>query len=91
MPLHRNPFEKGRLIIKFDVKFPTSIGKDRIPKLEKILPTRKEPIIPDGAEEHDLIEINEEEYQHQQRQRSEAYDDDDDDMHGGQRVQCASH
>ncbi|XP_022306993.2 dnaJ homolog subfamily A member 1-like [Crassostrea virginica] len=91
MPLHRNPFEKGRLIIKFDVKFPASIGKDRIPKLEKILPTRKEPIIPDGAEEHDLIEINEEEYQHQQRQRSEAYDDDDDDMHGGQRVQCASH
>lgn len=89
MPMHRNPFEKGRLIIKFDVKFPKNIQTERIPALEKILPTRKEPIIPDGAEEHDLVEFNQEEYQ--QQRRREAYEDDDEDMPGGQRVQCASH
>lgn len=89
MPMHRNPFEKGRLIIKFDVKFPKNIQTERIPSLEKILPTRKEPIIPDGAEEHDLVEFNQEEYQ--QQRRREAYEDDDEDMPGGQRVQCASH
>ncbi|XP_061190149.1 dnaJ homolog subfamily A member 4-like [Saccostrea echinata] len=90
MPMYKNPFEKGRLIIKFEVKFPKNMKIEKIPELEKILPPRKEPIIPDGAEEHDLTEFNPEEYEHQRRR--EAYeDDDDDDMHGGQRVQCASH
>lgn len=90
MPMHRNPFEKGRLIIKFDVKFPEKIKVEQVPSLEKVLPTRKEPIIPDGAEEHDLVEFNPSEYE-QQRRREVYDDDDDDDMPGGQRVQCASH
>jgi DnaJ family protein A protein 1 len=90
MPMHRNPFEKGRLIIKFDVKFPESINVDQVPALEKVLPPRKEAIVPDDAEEHDLVEFNPTEYE--QRRRREVYDDDDDDdMPGGQRVQCASH
>jgi len=42
MPMHKNPFEKGRLIIKFDVVFPT---EDQIPianrkKLEELFPPK---------------------------------------------------
>ncbi|KAB7506344.1 DnaJ-like protein subfamily A member 1 [Armadillidium nasatum] len=93
MPQYRNPFEKGRLVIHFQVDFPTKIPVDRIPQLEKILPPRPEVIIPDEAEECQLIEV-EASYERNRRRRHQdhmMYDDDDDDegMHGGrQHVQC---
>lgn len=40
MPQYKNPFEKGRLIIQFNVTFPSKIPIDRIPQLETILPER---------------------------------------------------
>lgn len=91
MPVYRDPFEKGRLIIKFKVKFPAAnfISADKLDQLEKLLPARKEVMIPDNAEEHELSE-----FKPHERRRSRyrnAHDSDDDDMgHGGQRVQCAS-
>lgn len=91
MPIYRDPFTKGRLIIKFTVKFPESgsIPRNKIPDLEKILPAREEIIIPDTAEEHTLEDFDPSDRNY--RRRGEAYDSDDESGMGGQRVQCASH
>ncbi|KAJ8311458.1 hypothetical protein KUTeg_010813 [Tegillarca granosa] len=90
MPIYRDPFEKGRLIIQFKVNFPKNnfLPLEKIAELEKCLPPRQEVIIPDDAEEHELSEYDPSarSYRH-----GEAYDDDEDGLMGGQRVQCASH
>ena len=92
MPTYRNPFEKGRLIIHFNVNFPKTMPTDKLPSLEKLLPPRTEAIIPDDAEEHELEEFDPRQRNHHGRR--EAYNDDDDEEGhfgpGGQRVQCAS-
>jgi DnaJ family protein A protein 1 len=90
MPQYKNPFEKGRLVIQFDVKFPDDywIPEDQIALLEKLLPPRTEVIIPDEAEECTLIKYDPK--MEQRNRRPEAYDSDDDGM-DGRRVQCASH
>jgi len=102
MPQYRNPFEKGRLIISFNVKFPPSnwLGEDasKLGLLEQLLPPRVEQIIPDAAEECMLTDFAPDTMGGGERgqRRGEAYHEDDDDdeeggMHGGQRVQCAQH
>ena len=40
MPTYRNPFEKGKLIIQFAVKFPERLDPALAAKLEKILPAK---------------------------------------------------
>lgn len=89
MPIYRDPFTKGRLIIKFNVIFPEKGGipLNKLAELETCLPAREEVIIPDGAEEHMLEDFDPAE---DRRRNMEAYDDDEDGHHG-QRVQCASH
>ncbi|KAK3094437.1 hypothetical protein FSP39_001770 [Pinctada imbricata] len=91
MPTYRNPFEKGHLIITFDVKFPEKLH--HIADIEKFLPKREELVVPEGADEHDLVEYDpEEEKNHQYREAYHDDDDSDDEFgQGGQRVQCASH
>lgn len=90
MPIYRDPFTKGRLIIKFNVIFPEKGGVpvNKLTELEKCLPPRQEVIIPDGAEEHMLEDFDPE--AERTRRRMEAFDEDEDGPHG-QRVQCASH
>ncbi|XP_052786954.1 dnaJ homolog subfamily A member 1-like [Mya arenaria] len=92
MPVHRDPFTKGRLIIRFKVIFPKSgtIPADKIPQLEKCFPPRSEIIVPDGAEEHSLVDFDPEE-QRRRGRHGEAYHSDEEEGPGGQRVQCASH
>ncbi|KAL5019609.1 hypothetical protein ScPMuIL_002501 [Solemya velum] len=93
MPLYRDPFEKGRLIIKFTVNFPENnfCNIDKLAHLEKCLPPKTEVIIPDCAEEHDLVDFDPKN-DSDSRRRAEAYEEDDDERGmGGQRVQCASH
>lgn len=51
MPQYKNPFEKGKLIIQFFVKFPDVLDEAVIPQLESVLPPRPEIIIPDDADE----------------------------------------
>merc|ERR1712211_19996 len=46
MPQYRNPFEKGRLIIQFNVVFPPSLEPSVAEKLASILPPADEPILP---------------------------------------------
>lgn len=96
MPVYRDPFTKGRLIIRFTVKFPPNnfIEPKKLEAVEKLLPPREEIIIPDDVEEHVLEEFdphanNQRRYN---QQHAHAYNDDDDsDGMGGQKVQCASH
>lgn len=51
MPMHRNPFEKGNLYVKFDVIFPPSqfIDKSQLQMLESLLPARCAADVPRGA------------------------------------------
>lgn len=55
MPQWKNPFEKGRLIIQFEVIFPTFIAPDLVPKLESCLPPRPLLEISMDAEECTLV------------------------------------
>ncbi|KAK6186104.1 hypothetical protein SNE40_008205 [Patella caerulea] len=90
MPVYKDPFEKGRLVIIFNVNFPPNnfLPKDKLKSLEKLLPPRQESIIPDGAEECTLTDFDPS--ASGRRRGNEAYDSDDENP-GGQRVQCASH
>lgn len=89
MPVYKDPFNKGKLIISFQVKFPKTFPVEKIPKLEALLPKRVESIIPDVAEECVLVDYDP--AMDRDRHRSEAYDSDDEGPYGGQRVQCQSH
>ncbi|BES95855.1 DnaJ central domain [Nesidiocoris tenuis] len=89
MPTHKSPFDKGRLIILFLVKFPETIPPESIPLLESALPPRQEIMIPDDAEERDLMDINPEDNS-RRRHRDSHSEYSDDGMSGGRRVQCTS-
>ncbi|KAM7533532.1 hypothetical protein Aperf_G00000127530 [Anoplocephala perfoliata] len=85
MPRYKNPFEKGRLIIKFNVVFPTSLDAATVEQLRKIFPrSPTEPIGPE-AERVELLPF-EESNAHQNDH--EAYMEEDSD--GPQRVHCGS-
>lgn len=98
MPQYKNPFEKGKLIVRFQVVFPPDnfLPPELLEKLRSLLPppTRCDPISPD-AEEVVLHPFDPEHDSRQRRDagRSEAYDDDDEGGRGGgpnPRLQCAS-
>lgn len=91
MPQYRNPFEKGKLIIQFMVNFPDRIDPASIPKLEELLPSREEIMIPDSAEEVMLQDLDPEQEARRQRQQREAYEEDDDHFHPRGGVQCQTH
>uniref|UniRef100_A0A8C9VEK4 DnaJ heat shock protein family (Hsp40) member A4 n=1 Tax=Scleropages formosus TaxID=113540 RepID=A0A8C9VEK4_SCLFO len=60
MPLHRDPYEKGQLIIQFVVEFPENywLPEHMLPKLEALLPARDELMTSDDMEEVDLCDID---------------------------------
>uniref|UniRef100_A0A1A7YRB9 DnaJ homolog subfamily A member 1 n=1 Tax=Iconisemion striatum TaxID=60296 RepID=A0A1A7YRB9_9TELE len=86
VPLYREPFEKGDLIIQFQVGFPE---KDWLPEhlmyqLERLLPPRDDVMVTDDMEEVDLCEVD---VDSQQKHYSrEAYEEDEEGPRGG--VQC---
>lgn len=92
MPVYRDPFEKGRLVIQFQVNFPSNnfAPAKSIEQLEAILPPKTEVIIPDDAEECVLADYDPEMHARQSKHQ-EVYDSDEEGPPGGQRVQCASH
>lgn len=99
MPMHRNPFEKGFLYIKFDVKFPEKqfTTPDKLALLETLLPARPTPptfdLNDEMTEEVTLMDYDPSEARTNGR-GGEAYredDDDDEDGRGGPGVQCATH
>ncbi|GBM55013.1 DnaJ subfamily A member 1 [Araneus ventricosus] len=89
MPQYKNPFEKGKFIINFHVKFPENLSTEAIAQLEAILPPRPEYIIPDDAEELPLMDINPENDRHAKYKH--PLEDDDDRYGRPQGVQCQTH
>lgn len=67
MPIYKDPFVKGKLLILFDVDFPQTLPIDNIALLEKILPPRPEVEIPENAQECKLRQID------QNRRRQQEY------------------
>jgi len=52
MPIYRDPFQKGRLILHFKIEFPQDrwTTPENIKKLEKLLPPKEEVLITDDME-----------------------------------------
>ncbi|CAH0752907.1 unnamed protein product [Bemisia tabaci] len=92
MPQYRNPYEKGNLIISFNVTFPENYFADeaKLKTLESLLPPRPAFKMPTGE---NVEEVNLQDYDpHQQKShssRGEAYASDDEEGHGHPGVQCA--
>uniref|UniRef100_T1J3S1 DnaJ homolog subfamily A member 1 n=1 Tax=Strigamia maritima TaxID=126957 RepID=T1J3S1_STRMM len=89
MPQYKNPFEKGKLIVQFLVRFPPAgfIPVEQIHQLEALLPPRPVTVVPDNAEEVVLVEMDPEQ---DSRRHRHAYEEDED---GPPRagVQCQTH
>lgn len=90
MPIHKNPFEKGDLYVRFEIEFPEkySLTPDNIKQLEALLPPRPAFVMPVG--EH-VEEVNWFEYDPdsaEEQARGEAYDSDDEGHGRGSGVQC---
>merc|ERR1719334_2772978 len=79
MPYYRNPFEKGRLLIQFNVVFPANLEPSMAEALSKILPPVEESILPDDVDEVDLNDFDPSNDRGQQQRGRGHYDDDDDD------------
>jgi len=93
MPHYRNPFEKGRLVVQFTVRFPNDdwIKPEQVVHLERYLPSRREVIIPDNAEDCVLHKMSQSSSGFGTRRQHEVYETDfDDEGPSGHRVQCAS-
>merc|ERR1712127_63445 len=89
MPMYKNPFEKGRLIIVFNVIFPekNDIDLTTIKSLEKCLPAKPKVDIPMDHEEHTLIDLDPAQ---ERSKRADAMEDDGGMGGGAKRVQCAN-
>lgn len=95
MPFHRNPFQKGRLFIMFEVEFPKQLGAPQMQVLASVLPPV--PVVQE-TEEQELCTLEEVDVETFGRKLGHgggnAYDSDDEDDGPdigarGQRVQCA--
>ncbi|KAJ8391566.1 hypothetical protein AAFF_G00087070 [Aldrovandia affinis] len=85
MPVYRDPYDKGQLIIQFTVEFPEKhwLPVHMLPQLESLLPERDDVMVLDDMEEVDLTEMD---YDSQRRSFSrEAYEEDEGPRGG---VQC---
>mmetsp|Transcript_35729 Transcript_35729/g.91207 ORF Transcript_35729/g.91207 Transcript_35729/m.91207 type:complete len:433 (+) Transcript_35729:129-1427(+) len=96
MPHHSQPFLKGNLYVRFDVKFPDQLDASMCEQLAAVLPAVGGPSASEleDAEEHTakVVDIEEElKGRARERQAGAAYNSDSDDEGGpgGQRVQCA--
>jgi len=94
MPIHKRPYEKGRLIIKFNVQFPKTVTVDALKLLDKALPRpkAKPAVTEEEVEDVQLTDYVQPEHRgHNHTHRSgEAYEEDDEEGHGHpQGVSCA--
>ncbi|XP_067943668.1 dnaJ homolog subfamily A member 1-like [Watersipora subatra] len=92
MPSPKNRFNKGQLIIHFDVKFPEEgfLSPDKLKLLEKALPPRV-PVAQTAAMEEVNLQDYDADTAKRHHQYTDGYDSDDEmNGHGGSRMQCAS-
>jgi len=81
MPHHRNPDERGDLVINFKVNFPDRIPQKSIKQLTELLPGKSTPMVPDDAERVTLVPIPESELRPQQEDLDEER---------GEQMRCAT-
>eukprot|EP00062_Callorhinchus_milii_P012510 gi/632959630/ref/XP_007895735.1/ PREDICTED: dnaJ homolog subfamily A member 1-like [Callorhinchus milii] len=86
MPLHRNPFERGLLIIQFQVKFPEPgwIPIADLHKLRFLLPPQTDFTATEDMEQADLMDLDTQSH-HSNEYTSEAFEDEAGSQRG---VQC---
>ncbi|KAJ3031728.1 UNVERIFIED_CONTAM: Type I HSP40 co-chaperone [Siphonaria sp. JEL0065] len=94
MPVHKDPFHKGNLYVKFEIVFPEPnwVGAEQLKALEAILPPR--PALPSTkGKEVEEVMLSAIDPMQQNRANGHAMDEDSDDEHGhghgGPGVQCA--
>lgn len=83
MPMYRNPFEKGRLLVQISVEFPKSIDPNVALQLEQLLPPKQTVDLPSGehVEEVALTDFDptkDARGRGGRGGRAEAYNEDDD-------------
>jgi len=98
MPIYKNPFERGNLYVKIDIKLPEnySLSDETIEKLEKLLPPKPKVDIPTGenVDEVSMVEYESTRGSHGSKSKTRAGpssfsemmmgdDDDEDDEEGG--------
>lgn len=92
MPIHRRPFEKGRLIINFSVVFPQAnfLPIDKLKELERYFPVKKEVEQPESMDDDLYIyaDLEECDLEHRGRRNSHYYYVDEDDYASAGGVQC---
>lgn len=91
MPLHGNPFQKGRLFVVFSIEFPKSftLKEDQLALLRKALPAA--PALGDvgeNPEEVDLEDVDLKTFGAKSASEASAYDSDEEGGGGQQGVQC---
>lgn len=90
MPGYKRPFDKGRLVIKFNVQFPTKITPEAAKQLERVLPKPKpKPAVKDDEVEDATLSAFNPSERPNSSYRGEAYDEDDDDHPHQQGVSCS--
>jgi len=91
MPMHKNPFVKGKLYIKFDVEFPAdgALSAAAVAQIAKALPEAPMPVVTDEAEEHKMETADISQLGKGVSRGQYDEDEDGEEGPGGQRVQCA--
>ncbi|XP_056595343.1 dnaJ homolog subfamily A member 4 [Triplophysa dalaica] len=86
MPVYKEPYEKGLLIVQFEIDFPDKhwLPEHMLPDLERLLPVREHIMLTDDMEEVDLCEID---IENQKRSFSGEANEEDERPRGGG-VQC---
>merc|ERR1712142_7778 len=90
MPQYRNPFEKGRLIIQFNVVFPNNLEPRVAQALAQILPPAEDPMIPDDHDEVDLNDFDPETDRQKHDHRNQYDEDDEGHGHSRDQLVCAT-
>ncbi|XP_005991724.1 dnaJ homolog subfamily A member 1 [Latimeria chalumnae] len=89
MPIYKDPFEKGKLIIQFQVSFPEPgwLPANELCKLEAFFPPRDEFMTMEDMEEVDLTEFDPH-TESRGRYAGEVYEEDEDEDGPRRHVQC---
>jgi DnaJ homolog subfamily A member 2 len=100
MPTYKRPFDKGNLIVEFDIDFPVALSVEQVSALDAIFPPGKRAKFAADADEHELVHETAAHASSADGDTRNVYEsdddnDDDDDDEGGRGrqgpggVQCA--
>lgn len=89
-PHHRDPFNKGRLIIVFAVDFPDSLSRANADKIRSALPKVAKATLPTASEDVKLLDFDGQgEWRGGMEEEANGNEPDADHFQGGPQAQCA--